>query len=68
MSYYINDTMSISSDPFCFLSKSRDWLVQDVDLVVFAFDRVENGLASRHPGPVVNGPPYGLPVRRIRDL
>ena len=32
-----------------FLSKSRDWLVQDVDLVVFAFDRVENGVATRLP-------------------
>ena len=32
-----------------FLAKSSNWLEQDVDLVVFAFDRVENGVATRLP-------------------
>ena len=32
-----------------FLEKSREWFGQDVDLVVFAFDRVENGVATRLP-------------------
>ena len=32
-----------------FLEKNREWFGQDVDLVVFAFDRVENGVATRLP-------------------
>lgn len=32
-----------------FLQKGRAWFGRDVDLVVFAFDRVENGVATRLP-------------------
>ena len=32
-----------------FLQKSRAWFGRDVDLAVFAFDRIENGVATRLP-------------------